>query len=186
MTRRQVARLRSLIASDLERWTERPSTVREGLRVAFNNPGFLASVLVRTAQVASESERPRVASAMRHLTIIISSADVVPGCTIGPGLKISHPPGVVIGRGVQLGAGCTVLQNVTIGERYADGRGSHDYPKIADGVTFGAGSTILGGVVVGEGAIIAANAVVLDDVSDGAVVGGIPARELPREGRDMP
>jgi serine O-acetyltransferase len=173
-----MARLQALIASDLERWTERPGTLREGLRVAFNNPGFVTSILVRTAQVASEADRPRVATVMRHLTVIISSADVVPGCTIGPGLKIAHPPGVVIGRGAVLGSGCTVLQNVTIGERYADGRGPHDYPKVADGVTFGAGSTVLGSVVIGEGAVIAANAVVLHDVCDGAVVGGIPARDL--------
>ena len=75
-----------------------------------------------------------------------------------------------------LGAGCTVLQNVTVGERYADGTGPHDYPTIGDGVTIGAGACVLGGIDVGACSTIGANAVVLADLPEKSVAVGSPAR----------
>jgi len=47
---------------------------------------------------------------------------------------------------------------------------------ILDDVFIGAGAKILGAVSLGNGAKVGANAVVLDDVPDGATVVGIPAR----------
>jgi acetyltransferase-like isoleucine patch superfamily enzyme len=40
----------------------------------------------------------------------------------------------------------------------------------------GATVSVMPGVTIGENAIIAANAVVIDDVADNDVVGGVPAR----------
>jgi len=47
---------------------------------------------------------------------------------------------------------------------------------IGDDVFIGAGAKILGAVSLGNGAKVGANAVVLDDVPEGATVVGIPAR----------
>jgi serine O-acetyltransferase len=41
---------------------------------------------------------------------------------------------------------------------------------------------LLGGITVGDDAAIGANAVVTNDVAPGAVVVGVPAREISREG----
>ena len=49
---------------------------------------------------------------------------------------------------------------------------------IGRNVWIGEGACILPGVRVGENAIIGCNAVVTRDVPDGAVVGGVPARQL--------
>lgn len=43
-------------------------------------------------------------------------------------------------------------------------------------MTIGAGAIVLGPVTVGDDAVIGAGAVVVDDVPDGAVVVGNPAR----------
>jgi len=47
---------------------------------------------------------------------------------------------------------------------------------IKKGSSIGSGAVIMCGVVIGEGALIGAGAVVTKDVSDGAVVAGVPAR----------
>jgi maltose O-acetyltransferase len=49
---------------------------------------------------------------------------------------------------------------------------------IGAGAYIGAGATILHGVTVGREAIVAAGALVREDVPDRAVVGGVPARVL--------
>ena len=58
----------------------------------------------------------------------------------------------------------------------------------------GVGASVMPGVTIGENAVVAANAVVTNDVPDDAVVGGIPARFIkhidragsPRQPRDGP
>jgi len=49
---------------------------------------------------------------------------------------------------------------------------------IGHNVWIGAKATITKGVTIGDNAVVAANAVVTKDVLTGAVVGGIPARQL--------
>ena len=49
-----------------------------------------------------------------------------------------------------------------------------------ENVWIGAGAIVLKGVNIGDSAIISAGAVVTRDVPAGAVVAGVPARELKR------
>lgn len=53
---------------------------------------------------------------------------------------------------------------------------------IEDDVWLGANVTVVGGVRIGRGAIVAAGAVVTDDVPPNAIVGGVPARVIRRRG----
>ncbi len=59
-----------------------------------------------------------------------------------------------------------------------DQRNMKRHPTIKEDVVIGSGAQVLGPVVVGKGARIGANAVITKDVSENAVMVGIPARSV--------
>lgn len=140
------------------------------------NPGMLAVVIYRIQAVLSLRGHRRLAAFIRVANNALTGADILPGSTIGAGLLLPHPTGVVIGHGVTMGSNCTVLQGVTVGEKFADGTPPHLYPKIGDRVVIGAGAIILGDILIGDDVSIAANSVVLNDVPPRCVVAGSPAK----------
>ena len=102
---------------------------------------------------------------------VVTASDIDPAATLGQGLRLPHPSGVVIHRDVIIGSGCMIMQQVTIGQT-ADPR----VPVIGANVYIGAGAKILGPINIGDGVRIGANAVVLDDVPAHCTAVGIPAR----------
>jgi serine O-acetyltransferase len=174
---------RALIISDLraEPVTRPPRPVHQDRH--YENPGVVASSILRAQQTLNGRGWHRTAGTLRHATLALSGLDFVPGAEVGPGLLMHHPHGIVVGCGTVVGAGCPLLQNVTLGtgERFADGRPPHDYPQVGDGVTIGAGACVLGRVHVGDRAVIGANSVVLSDVPVAGVAVGSPARVLNTE-----
>lgn len=57
-------------------------------------------------------------------------------------------------------------------------KNKHGMIEISDDAWLGTGSIILPDVKIGQGAVVGAGAVVMNDVADYTIVGGIPAREL--------
>ncbi|WP_290061236.1 serine O-acetyltransferase [Amycolatopsis solani] len=171
---------RAVWAADLAAAAGRP--VRSPVRVLWlllSRPGVLAVLLLRVQETlyAHRVLRPG-AYLVRGFTHALTGADFVPGCRIGPGLRLEHPGGVVFGAGAVLGPDGFVCQRVTLGERLGDREG-HAYPVVGSGVFLGAGATLLGGVRVGDGASVGAGAVVLTDVPPGALAVGVPAHAVP-------
>lgn len=143
----------------------------------FTDPGFKAVTYYRLASFFAQK-------GVRYLPRLIAchatgktGADISPFAQIGPGFVVKHSVGIVIGCGTKLGANCTILQCVTLGEKYSKD-GSHNYPIIEDNVTICAGTVILGNVRVGCNSTIGANSIVLRDVERNSVVAGIPAKHL--------
>jgi acetyltransferase-like isoleucine patch superfamily enzyme len=130
------------------------------------------------------------------------------GCTIGEGSKIASfveiQKGAVIGRNVKVEAFAFIPSGVTIedgafigphvcftNDRYpaaVDGQGAllegGDWSVVPTLVrrhaSIGANATILCGVTIGEGALVAAGATVTQDVPNGMLVVGTPARPAGR------
>lgn len=101
---------------------------------------------------------------------------------VGRGVVIEHQGGIVVHGDATLGDGCTIRQGVTIGMKNT--RDAFAAPVLGKNVDVGVGAVILGAIRVGDGATVGANAVVLDDVGDGALAVGVPARVKPRRARE--
>ena len=113
----------------------------------------------------------KVAVIRYHFWSAVTGAEIPLNCTIGGGLLIPHPNGIVIHPDATIGPNCLIFQQVTIGTK-----GEIGLPQIGGHVDIGAGAKILGNVKIGDHACIGANAVVLHDVPDGKTAVGIPAR----------
>lgn len=101
---------------------------------------------------------------------------------VGPGLKLFHGQALVVHEGTVIGAGCTLRQSTTIGNKTLPSGAAGPCPVIGDRVDIGANAVILGGITIGDGATIGAGAVVVKDVPAGAVVVGNPARIVEKQG----
>jgi serine O-acetyltransferase len=99
---------------------------------------------------------------------------------IGEGFFMSHLIGTVINRKALIGKNVNVSHHVTIGQTNRGKR--KGVPVIGDGVYIGTGAVIIGNVRIGNNVSIGANAVVVDDVPDNAVVVGIPAKIISYNG----
>jgi serine O-acetyltransferase len=97
---------------------------------------------------------------------------------IGRRVVIEHQGAIVVHGMTEIGDDTIVRQGCTFGIRRLDRL--NDAPVVGRSVNIGAGAAILGAINVGDGAMIGANAVVLEDVPAGALVVGVPARVVSR------
>lgn len=144
------------------------------LRMVLVTPGFQFVLSHRLQEMIVRL--PLIGRALRRLlwwlTCLIFGSEIAMAATIGGGLYIPHPYGIVVGRST-VGRRVSILQNVTIGTKRVEDR---TVPVIEDGVTLGAGCAVLGQVVIGADSAVGANSVVLNDLPAGSVAVGVPAR----------
>jgi len=141
---------------------------------------------------------------IRDLLGQITDSEIDESITVFTPLYINYGKHTRIGKNVFINFGCTLLDlggitiedNVLIGPNVSLLSEGHPVSpqerhslKVAQihikkNVWIGAGATILQGVTIGENSIVAAGAVVSQDVPDNTIVGGIPAkiiREIKKE-----
>lgn len=132
-----------------------------------------AVILLRVGQAIHRS-LPPLAAAVKYLNNVITGADIALAASIGPGLKLFHPVGVVIGPECVVGARCTIMQGTTLGA------GAGGSPTLGDDVFLGAGAKVFGHLTIGDRSVIGANAVVIDSIAADSFAAGAPAKVLHR------
>lgn len=137
--------------------------------------GYQAVVLHRLAHWFRRRGVPVVGPLTARVSLWLTGVDIAPEAAIGPGLRIAHGVGLVIGNKARLGAGATLLHQVTIGAPST--RRIAEMPRIGDDVFIAAGARLIGGITVGDRVFVGANTVVTRDVpSDAKVVLAVEPR----------
>ncbi|QOJ22951.1 MAG: serine acetyltransferase [Gammaproteobacteria bacterium] len=113
---------------------------------------------------------PLLPGLLRLLMFLLYNSVIPPQCSIGKSSWFAHGGiGVVLHPDCLIGERVLIGQGVTIGGSFGSGT-----PKIGNDVWIGPGARILGAVTVGCNSIIGANAVVIKDVVENSVIGGVP------------
>jgi serine O-acetyltransferase len=164
--------IRQILADALElARAGRPAkpSVREVLQ-ATKLDGFAVLATTRARDFARRWHIVGANHFLRLAQTAIYGIEIGSGVRLGAGVYFVHPLGTVLGGDARIGDRVRFLGGNTVGTAREDG-----YPTIEDDVVVGCGARILGPVRVGRGAVIGANAVVLDDVPAGALAAGVPA-----------
>ena len=139
-------------------------------------PGVLALGLHRVAHWLYEARLYFLARLVNHFSRFLTAIDIHPGAVIGKNLFIDHGF-TVIGETAEIGDNVTIYQCVTLGgTNPTNGVAGKRHPTIENNVIIGSGAQIIGPITVGARARVGANAVVTDEVPEGATMIGLKAR----------
>lgn len=142
-------------------------------------PGFWAVLVYRFGHFFTVLKIPVIKQLglilyipMKFLVEVLWGISISRKAVIGPGLFINHFSSIFVHSDVVMGSNCVISQEVTLGVKADTHSGA---PKIGNDVIIAAGAKVLGKITIGNNAIVGANAVVVKDVQDNWIVGGVPA-----------
>ncbi len=162
---------------------KRDPAARSKLSLILTYPGVKAVFFHRIANFFSIAKFHLVARIISQFSRFLTGIEIHPNAKIGKNLFIDHGMGVVIGETSDIGDNVTIYHMATLGGiapsiNSDNQRNVKRHPTLKENVVVGSGAQILGPVVVGKNAKIGANAVVTKDVSENAVMVGIPAKNV--------
>lgn len=139
-------------------------------------PGVWALFFHKIAHRLFKARLYFFARLINHFSRFVTAIDIHPGAQIGKNFFIDHGF-TVIGETAIIGDNVTIYQCVTLGgTNPTNGIGGKRHPTLSDNVIIGSGAQVIGPITVGARARIGANAVVTDDVPEGATMIGLKAR----------
>jgi serine O-acetyltransferase len=164
------------VRADIARVTaSEPTLAHRAIAVGFNL-GLHAVLLYRLSHSLHRRGLSLVGVAVSYVSSIVTGAQISRRATIGKGLSILHPAGVVIGATTVIGDDCTIVGGNVIGQL----RGTNDRPTIGHHFFAGTGACILGRITIGDHVRVGANSVVLQSLPARVTAVGVPARIIAR------
>ena len=167
------AGLLALIRSDFARFPKKSQKPLAKIKLIFESlvfkANFQAVFLYRISHWLFELGLVYPAWFVARMNQALTGADIEFNAEIGEGMFISHPSGIVIGRGTKIGARVTLYQGVTFGLKEWDTDAPRVFPQVGDRCRFFAHAVIIGGVKIGHDCTVAAQALISRDVSDGHI-----------------
>ena len=167
------ARITALYRGERHDFRSRLDLALQIARLAWVSDAFLAQALYRVKAALQARGVPVLPRLAHRLAMALAQVSIGDPVLVAPGVYLLHGQ-VVIDGIVEIAEGVTIAPWVTIGLRAGNVRGA----TIERNVSIGTGAKVIGPVRIGEGAVIGANAVVVDDVPSGATVVGAPARPV--------
>ena len=162
---------------------ERDPAAKSTLSIVLTYPGVKAVFLHQIANFFNVAGFDLIARIISQTNRFFTGIEIHPGAKIGKNLFIDHGMGVVIGETSEIGNNVTIYHAVTLGgisPSIDSERQRHEkrHPTIGNDVVIGSGAQIIGPIKIGNGSRIAANAVVVNDVPEGATMVGVPAKVI--------
>lgn len=158
----------------LAAYQARDPAARSKLEVFLLYPGVHATINHRIAHWLYNHNCRFLARAVSQWSRFWTGIEIHPGAAIGRRFVIDHGTGIVIGETAEIGDDVLIYQGVTLGGTGKDVGKRH--PTIGSNVMIGAGAKVLGPITVHDNTRIAAGAVVLQEVPEGATAVGVPAQ----------
>ena len=161
--------------------------------MAHENANELHGVRVHETAIVDAGAQIGSGSRIWHWTHICGKARIGENCSLGQNVFVGNS--VLIGDNVKIQNNVSVYDNVTIEDDVFCGpsmvftnvynprsaisrKEEYRSTRVGRGATIGANATIVCGITVGNYAFVGAGAVVNRDVSDYALVVGVPARQV--------
>ena len=162
---------------------DRDPAAKSKLSLILTYPGVKAVFFHRLAHFFCLAKFNLIARIISQTSRFLTGIEIHPGAKIGKNLFIDHGMGVVIGETSKIGNNVTIYHAVTLGGispsiNSENQRNEKRHPTIGDDVVIGSGAQIIGPVLVGNNARIAANAVVVNNVSENTTMVGVPAKAI--------
>ena len=169
------------LREDVNAVRERDPAARSFLEVLLLYPGVKAIRMYRRAHFYYTHHFLFLARWVSQRAAKKTGIEIHPGATIGRRLVIDHGTGVVIGETAEIGDDVLIYQGATLGGTGKETGKRH--PTIGNGVMIGAGAKVLGPFKIGDHSLIAAGAVVLEEVPPNCTAVGVPARVIRQDGK---
>lgn len=169
------------VRADIRRLTRRETSALTRLGILFLHPGLHAVLLYRTARWLHLHHAQPLAVLLGYISSVLTGAQISARATIGKGLAVYHPHGVVVGATAVVGVNCTLVHGNVIGQLY----GGDDRPVIGDEFFAASGAKIFGRIRIGDRVHVGPNAVVTRPLPSGVTVAGNPARIVHHRARPL-
>ena len=166
---------------------DRDPAAKSKLSIILTYPGVKAVLFHQIAHFFSVAKFNLIARVISQFSRFLTGIEIHPAAKIGKNFFIDHGMGVVIGETSEIGDNVTIYHMVTLGGispsiNSDNQRQVKRHPTLKDNVVIGSGAQVLGPITVGENAKVGANAVVTKDVPANAVMVGIPAKNVNKDG----